>query len=166
MKRKNALITALTALVTSSVLAMNASAGTYSNYLYSGAGVTGSNHDDPHQLMHSSVQVVCGGDVDVVIYGTGIGLPNSFVHNTNRTITIRLYESDYGLDDLAYKAVLKFDSPTTNNFNTYLSSEHYSTTLESNYDVELYLQYNIQHMSGDTSQSVPGGLFAYQLWVR
>lgn len=163
-------------LSTSSISAVPAAAyHDITNYKFSTEATAGSYHDESHVYLYGSTQNIYAGDTGFYIYGTGVGLPNSFVDDDSRRIIIRLYEADYGVDDLACTSEFVFDSTSTNNFNHYYQPDPqhpitypiYNTKLlESNGVVEMYLSFKVQHLSGDTSYAVPNSLFSYKLWVN
>jgi hypothetical protein len=144
------------------------------NYRYSTEATAGSYHEEGHEYLYGSIKRIDSGHTGYYIYGTGVGLPNAFVDDDSRRIIIKLYEADYGIDDLASTSEFVFDSTSTNNFNHYYQPDPLNpinypiqtgALLETDGVVEMYLKFRVQHLPGDSSYTIPSSLFSYRLWV-
>ena len=112
---------------------------------------------------------LCGGDVGVWFYDNNIGLQNSFVTSTDRYMYVNLYEEDTGLfasDDLCREYALQF-ALVNGLYKPYYvyTSYTYSSSIEDDTYLELYIKHKVSTVSGDTSTSVPFDLIDYRIWA-
>lgn len=112
---------------------------------------------------------VYGGEVDMNIHVSNIGLPNTFHPQQDRVIELELKEHDYGYSESLvarrYKGYINMEGGVyriTRYINTFTNKER----LEENGEVELYIRFRVATNSADTSKNIPKNFFGYQYIVQ
>ena len=148
-----------------SIFIVNANALYTTPNKMSGQALAGSWHTDPTYSISSSYSQIYGGDVGVYYHTANYGLSSAFVESTSRTVTINLYETDSSSSTRARGYTGTFGVKNgyyrpTSFSNTYTSS----SKIESDNSAELYIDFKVSTVSGDTSKNVAAGIMYYQFW--
>lgn len=113
---------------------------------------------------------ICGGDVSAVFYNGTQGMQAGFVRATSRVVDAFLVEKDsstsYSMAHMFYATFVKesndyYHPGTWNHLYTY----NINTAIESDGVAELCLRVCVYANTGDTTTSVPGYLFKYQIAI-
>ena len=141
-----------------------------SEYRYSSEGTSDSWSSETSSAIRATNNNVYGGDVGVNYYYTAVGLAESFVRTTNRRIITQVYENDYwGGHTKARQKEGNFGM-SNGYYRPCTWDTGYAYTnkscIESDGEVELYLDWKVYSVSGDTSSALNAGLLKYKLWVN
>lgn len=113
----------------------------------------------------SSYSQIYGGNVGAYFHTTNIGMDSAFKQTTSRKVYIDVKENDSIGDDTArsytgYFGMYNGYYQPTSFANTYTNSGK----IELDSQAELYLRFNVEVVSGDTSKNVKAGIMRYQFW--
>ena len=146
----------------------------YSGYTDSPQYVTRQWGRDETQNLTSQFANPDSGNVGVYFYVTSFCMPDGFVRNTNRTITIMLMEEDKSSadgyeDDQVCKYIGTFGRDSEGDYRviSYERVELYpiAEIIEYAPGVELYIDAKVQWKLGDTTNNIPSGLLYYRYWI-
>lgn len=148
------------------IFAVNANAIAYTTPNHkSEAALAGSWHTDPTYTISSSYAQIYGGDVGVYYHAANYGLSNAFVIDTTRKVKVNLYESDSNSSTRVRGYTGTF--AVTNGYyrpHTWSNTYTNGSKIESDNTAELYIKFEVETVSDDTSKNVASGIMYYQFW--
>lgn len=109
-----------------------------------------------------------GSDIDMYIYYSQVGMPDTFVTDSTRTCEVEVKEYDstvFNKNETAFTKTGTFgiDRNGLYNITGWSSKSDINTSvIESNDILELYIRVYIQTKNGDTGTSIPENLIYYQ----
>ena len=142
--------------------------------IYSTTGaISGSWHNEAIQSLIYNYQVypgVWGGDTGTWFYATNQSLPPSFAYSGSRTVTINMlgYNEDDDITTFVRQYIGYFTVDQGTGFNrptVYTNPLTSSSLIEDGGVLNLYLSFNVEHITGETSQGVPANLMQYSFWT-
>ena len=139
----------------------------YTPAMTAGEWWSGYDDDNIYDLACGSKDTLTGEDINVYIYYTGVGMPNTFSKDNSRTGTIEVKENDSGLgnenESLFTRTGFFHNDNGFYSMTTWSSRSDVNTdVIEDNNTLELYIRVYIQTKSADTGTSIPKELICYK----
>lgn len=165
--------TILAGLVASAALAVSmtsigASAVEY-GYYQTPALITGQWCKTPTTSITGTNNRLYAGDFGVWWYENGVGLSTKFVRSDSRDVNIRLYEADEdGTNTLVKTQTADFAVQSSGLYRpTYYPSPkiEYNGVVEYDNVAEVYMELNVDYISGDQTRNIPVNLMLYSYWI-